>query len=234
MPYRHPPLFAGFLTRLAVGALLAGTGAVAWAQTGSSIYTCTDARGRKLTSDRPIIDCIDREQKELNPSGTVRRTVDPSFTAREQAEREERRRQQALEDARALEERRRDRALIVRYPSIEVHARERAEALAQVDEVIAAAKKRSDELLKQKGQIDTEYEFYKKDPSRAPASLKRQREDNDQSLAIQAKFIADQDGEKRRVNARFDEELVRLRELWAAQAAGRAAAAAHGAPTRRP
>lgn len=193
-----------------------------WAQSG--IYTCTDSRGRKITSDRPIIECIDREQKELNPSGTVRRTVDPSFTAHEQAEREELARQRAAEEARVREERRRDRALLTRYPTIEVHARERAEALAQIDAVIAAAKKRTDELNQQKGQVDAEYEFYKKDPSKAPNSLKRQREDNDRSMVIQAKFIADQDGEKKRVNARFDEELVKLKELWGAQAAGRAAA----------
>ncbi|WP_432214584.1 DUF4124 domain-containing protein, partial [Salmonella enterica] len=41
----------------------------AWAQGG--IYTCVDAKGRKLTADRPILDCIDREQKELNASGQV-------------------------------------------------------------------------------------------------------------------------------------------------------------------
>lgn len=206
------------------GLMLGASMVPVWAQ--SSIYTCTDSRGRKLTSDRPILECIDREQKELNPSGTVRRTVDPSFTAHEQAEREEAAKQRAAEDARVREERRRDRALLVRYPTIEVHVKERAEAIAQIDAVIAAAKKRTDELNQQKGQIDAEYEFYKKDPTKAPNSLKRQRDDNDRSRVIQAKFISDQDGEKARVNARFDEELVKLKELWGAQAAARAAAAA--------
>jgi hypothetical protein len=207
--------------RLAAGVVFGAGVSAVWAQ---GIYTCTDRQGRKITSDRPIIECIDREQKELNPSGTVRRRVDPSFTAQEQAERDEEARRVAAEEARIREERRRDRALLTRYPSLEVHARERAEALGQIDAVILAAKKRTDELAEQKRQIDTEYEFYKKDPSKAPNSLKRQREDNDRSVTIQAKFIADQDGEKRRVNARFDEELVKLKELWAAQAAGRAAA----------
>src|ERR1035437_9053119 len=45
------------------------------------IYTCTDARGRKLNSDRPIAECSDREQKILNPSGTVRAKVAPTLTA---------------------------------------------------------------------------------------------------------------------------------------------------------
>ena len=32
---------------------------------------------------------------------------------------------------------------------------------------------------------------------------------------VQTKFIADQEQEKRRVNLRFDEELVKLKQLWA-------------------
>ena len=28
------------------------------------IYTCVDATGRRITSDRPIMSCIDREQRE--------------------------------------------------------------------------------------------------------------------------------------------------------------------------
>ena len=46
-------------------ALAAGA---SWAQVGG-IYTCTDANGRKLTSDRPIPACLDREQNVLNPQG---------------------------------------------------------------------------------------------------------------------------------------------------------------------
>jgi hypothetical protein len=34
---------------------------------------------------------------------------------------------------------------------------------------------------------------------------------------VQGRFIADQDAEIKRVNARFDEELVRLKQLWAMQ-----------------
>ena len=61
-------------------AVLLSLAASATAQT-AGIYTCVDAKGRKITSDRPIADCIDREQVELNPSGTVRRKVGPTLTA---------------------------------------------------------------------------------------------------------------------------------------------------------
>jgi hypothetical protein len=36
-------------------------------------------------------------------------------------------------------------------------------------------------------------------------------------MESQERFIQAQQGERQRINARFDEELVRLRELWRAQ-----------------
>lgn len=178
------------------------------------IYTCIDAKGRKLTADRPIPDCADREQKVLNPSGTIKARVGPTLTARERADQEARQKAEQEERARLSEERRRDRALMIRYPNKAVHDKERADALAQIGVVRQAAVNRVDELQRQRAGIDTEMEFYAKDPSKAPASLRRQVDEVAHSLAVQGRFIADQDAELKRVNARFDEELARLRQLW--------------------
>ncbi|RZI72579.1 MAG: DUF4124 domain-containing protein [Variovorax sp.] len=202
------------------------TGGIAFAQSEpvkpAGIYTCVDSRGRNLTSDRPIADCLDREQRELNPSGTTRRKIEPNYTAKEQAERDERARQSALQALRINEERRRERALLVRYPNVTAHERERKEAIGQIDAVIQAARKRQTELLDERKNVDTELEFYKADPSKAPASIRRQIDDNAQSVAVQNRFIGEQEDEKRRVNARFDEERVRLRQLWTPDAGGTA------------
>ncbi len=186
------------------------TSAVASAQ----IYTCVDAKGRKLTSDRPIAECADREQKELNSSGTVKRTVKPVMTADEQRVFDAKEKQENEERLRLNEEKRKDRALLTRYPNRISHDKERAEALAQVDEVMKAATKRIGELATQRKEIDTELEFYKKNPGKIPLSLKRQIEDHDASVAVQKRFIADQEAEKKRTNVRFDDELVRLKTLW--------------------
>lgn len=181
------------------------------------IYSCTDAKGRTITADRPIPDCIDREQRELNPSGTTRRKVEPTYTAREQAEREDRDRLAQLQAARLVEERRRERALLVRYPTPVAHDRERAEALVQVDVVIQAAKKRLSELADDRKKIEDELEFYKSDPSKAPDAVRRKLDDNAKSVAVQNRFIGEQEEEKKRLNARFDEERARLKPLWAAK-----------------
>ena len=62
-----------------------------------------------------------------------------------------------------------------------------------------------------------ELEFYQGDVNKAPPALRRQIEHVRQSLESQERFIQAQQGERQRINARFDEELVRLRELWRAQ-----------------
>ncbi len=178
------------------------------------IYTCTDAKGRKLTADRPIPDCADREQKVLNPSGTVKARVGPTLTARERAEQEAIQKAEQEERARLNEERRRDRALMTRYPNKAIHDKERAKALAQIGVVRQAAVNRVDELVRQRAGITVEMEFYAKDPSKAPPSLRRQIDEVTQSLAIQDRFITEQDAELKRVNARFNDELERLKQLW--------------------
>lgn len=187
----------------------------------AGIYTCVDGNGRKLTSDRPIPECLDREQKVLNPSGTVRARVGPNLTEKERAEIEARQKQEAEARALQLEEKRRERALLNRYPTRAVHDRERAAAFGQVAAVAQAAQKRIDELLVDRRKLDQEMEFYVKDPSKAPPSLRRQLEEIEQGVQAQKRFISEREIELQRISARFDEELERLKPLWAAQSGAR-------------
>ncbi|MDR7152582.1 vacuolar-type H+-ATPase subunit I/STV1 [Hydrogenophaga palleronii] len=200
--------------------LLLGVTCVASAQTQGqsstqSIYTCVDGNGRRITSDRPIKECLDREQRELGSSGTVRRVVPPSYTAEERARIAAQRRAEELEISRANEERRRERALLIRYPNQAVHDRARAEALSQVDEVMGAVKKREETLAEQRKQIDAELDFYQGDREKAPSWLRRKLEDNEEQVFVQKRFLDEQTKEKQRINARFEEELGKLRQLWA-------------------
>lgn len=198
-----------------------GWSAGAFAQTNAQgIYTCIDSNGRRITSDRPIPECLDREQRQLSGSGLVRRVLPPSYTAEERAQLDAQRRQEEEQRARVAEEKRRDRALLIRYPTQASHDKERAEALGQIDEVVNAVNKRERALEQQRKEIDTEMEFYQRDPDRAPTWLRRKLEDNQQQALVQKRFLEEQALEKKRINARFDEELVKLRQLWAGVAAG--------------
>jgi len=190
-----------------------------WAQApAQNIYSCTDGQGRKRTADRPIAECADREQHLLNPSGTVRATVGPSLNAQERAQQELRQRREAEAQARQVEAVRRERALLLRYPNQAAHDKERAEALAQVAVVQQVARKREAELVRQREGLLAELEFYQKDPAKAPLALRRQLDENSRNQAAQKRFIAEQEAERDRVNARFDAEQTRLKPLWVAAA----------------
>lgn len=182
---------------------------------GPGIYTCVDAKGRTLTSDRLISDCVDRAQKLLNPSGTVKATLPPAMSDLERAQQEAKARQERDAQSRIAEEKRLDRALLVRYPSRAVHDQERAQAIAQVEAVKAALMVRVAELKRERQRADEQMEFYKKDPSKAPPALLRQLEEVRQGIASQERFMAEQDNEIARLNHRFDDELERLNRLWA-------------------
>ena len=179
-----------------------------------SIYSCVDGGGRTITADRPIAECIDRTQRELSRSGQVKRQLGPSLTAHEEAAQEIKQKKEADVRAREIEDRRRGWALLQRYPTRAVHDQERVAALMQIEEIIRISSERRGELVEQGKGIASEFEFYVKDPSRAPEPLKRKQEESLDRMAAQQKLMADQQMEKKRVNQRFDEELGRLKQLW--------------------
>lgn len=218
---------------LTCGVCIAALGLALSAQ-AQGIYTCVDAAGRRLTADRPIAECTDRVQRQLSSTGTVKREIGPTLTDKEAAIADEKARLARQAAERESESRRRDRALLQRYPNAVVHEQERVAALTQIDEVIKASQKRSGELAEQRTVLNSEAEFYVRDPAKMPPTLKRRLDENDKSVAVQKTFVGEQDNEKKRVNQRFDEERVKLKQLWTLRDAPAATSAAGATATFRP
>lgn len=212
----------GFATALLWSGIIAASGA-------QGIFTCIDSKGRRLTADRPIPECMDREQKELNSSGTVRRKIGPEPTAQERAEHEETNRKAIEDRSRSGEEKRRDAALVLRYPNPASHQRERKAALSVVEGMAATAGKHIHDLLGQRKKLETEAEFYQSEPAKLPARIKRQFDELDQNMAAQKRFMDEQEKEMKRISARFDEEAAKLNSLWNRQGAPVAARSAASA-----
>jgi len=212
------------LRRALLGLGLATFGSTLLAQdaapaSGAQIYTCIDAKGRKLNSDRPIMECLNREQTILNPSGTVKARMGPVLTAAERSQVEAKRRAEQQERARKEEEKSLNRSLLIRYPNQAAHQKDRDEAVAQLSLVKQAAAARVAELKAQSAKLDEEMAFFAKNPANAPVKLQQQVKELKQTLTAQERFLAEQDSEINRVNARFDEELKRLMPLWHANQA---------------
>ena len=95
----------------------------------AEIYTCVDGVGHRLTADRPIAECSERTQLQLNPSGTVRRVVAPAVTvADEMAVNVQGTPSELRSQAEAQKQM--DRALLRRYPNADEFTAQRAAALA--------------------------------------------------------------------------------------------------------
>ena len=118
---------AGALALAVVMSVVASVGHAQQAAS-ASVYSCVDAAGRRLTADRPIAACADREQRVTMPGGAVR-TIGPTYSEREKAEQAIQNRKEAEERYRASDGKRRERALAVRFPNKAAHDVERADAV---------------------------------------------------------------------------------------------------------
>jgi Domain of unknown function (DUF4124) len=179
----------------------------------AGIYTCVDAQGRRLTSDRPISDCVSREQRVLNKDGSVQRVLPPTLTAEERAEREAAQRKADLARAAQADAVRRDRNLMVRYPNEAMHHKAREAALDTVRLAMKATELRVRELAAERKPLLDESEFYT--GRQIPPRLKQQLDANDAGVAAQRQSAANQELELARINRLYDAELDRLRRLWA-------------------
>ncbi|MEN9626851.1 MAG: hypothetical protein RJA10_77 [Pseudomonadota bacterium] len=201
--------------RVAVGAALLAcmAGAVAQSAPASGIYTCVDDKGRRLTSDRPIVECSAKEQQILNRDGSVRGVHPPVLTAEEKAAIDARERKASAERMAQMESVRRDKNLMARYRDEAAHRKAREASLESVRLAVKATEDRQKELKAERVPLDNEAEFYK--GKRLPPKLKAAIEANDTAMEAQREAAANQQAEFDRVNRIYDSELNRLQKLWA-------------------
>lgn len=193
-----------------------GSPAGSWAESSPSgikgIYTCIDANGKRLTSDRPIRECIDREQRVLNRDGSQRSVVPPSYTADERTRLEEQQRRRQAELAARQDAIKRDRNLMARFPNEEAHARAREAALDDVRNAVRLSELRLEQIRKDRKPLLDEAEFYV--GRSLPGKLRAQLESLDASAEAQETLVQNQRAEVDRINALYDLELDHLRKLW--------------------
>lgn len=194
---------------LCLGAF-AGTAALA---APAQIYSCIDANGNKLTSDRPIAACNNRDQKVLNADGSVRKVVPPTPTADERAEMEAAERRAAIERAAQQDAVRRDRNLLNRFPNEAAHQRAREAALDDVRKAVRNSEERMKLLDAERKPLLEESEFYV--GRELPAKLRQALDGNDASVEAQRTLVANQQAEIVRIDKLYDVELERLKRLWA-------------------
>ena len=196
-------------------ALLAGGASLSTVQAqtpAALIYTCTNAAGKKLTSDRPIPECNDRVQRVLNNDGSLKQEVGPMRTADERAEDEIAAQKRELLEKQRREAVLRDRNLRARFPDEAAHRKAREAAMEDIRKAIRVSEVRLAALAKERKPLMDEAEFYA--GKQLPINLKTQIDANDASVDAQGTLLQNQKLEAVRVNALYDAELERLKRLW--------------------
>jgi hypothetical protein len=178
----------------------------------AAIYSCVDGNGRRLTSDRPIAECLAREQRLLNTDGSIKQVVPPTMTVDELAEAEAKKRQAEAERAALQDAVRRDRNLLTRFPNEAAHSKAREAALDDVRKGVKFSEDRLAELQRERKPLAEESEFYK--GKKLPAKLKQQLDANDAAAAAQRSLVQNQKDEIHRIDSLYDLELGRLKKLW--------------------
>ena len=175
-----------------------------------------EINGKKLTSDRLIAECAHKEQRELNPDGSLKRIIPPTPTADELAAKEQQDREAKLQSAAKNDAVRRDRNLMQRFPDEASHRKAREQALAELRIAAKSSSGRIAELQSERKKLEDEKQFYVNDRvSRPlPSQLKQKLDANDASLEAQKSLAQNQAAEMDRINALYDTELERLRKLW--------------------
>jgi Domain of unknown function (DUF4124) len=212
-----------------VHALVLSAVAMSLAQ-AATIYSCVDSQGRRLTSDRPITECLDRSQDLRNNDGSVRARVPPSLTAEERAAAEDEQRHQMAADAARKDAVRHDRNLLTRYPDEAAHRHAREAVLDPLLQALRNADKRLAELERERLALADEAEFYK--GKAVPNKLKTRIDDNRTSTDAQRAAMQTHLAERTRINQRYDDELARLKRLWSGAVPGSLGSAPGTAPAR--
>ncbi|MFV0601202.1 MAG: DUF4124 domain-containing protein [Brachymonas sp.] len=197
-----------------VAVLLLAMLSVPVASHAAEIYSCVDANGRRLTSDRPIAACLDREQRVLSRSGAVKRIIPPSYTPSETAALDARNKQ---EEAQRLQARARAKsmaALLQRYPNASSHMAARMLEAGSVTSRIREGYVRLEAIKNERAKLEEELAFYTKTPENLPAKLRLQEQAINESEKAANTYIFAQRQELVLLHKRYDAELALLETLW--------------------
>jgi hypothetical protein len=195
---------------------------LAQAATARGIYTCVDEHGRRFTSDRPIPQCLDREQALRNRDGSVRGIIEPSLTAEERAARDEALREKQARDSARRDAMRKDRNLLARYPDQPTHDRARTAAIEPILGAQRVASHRAEDLRKEAVDLHNETEFYQ--GRKVPTALLARIDANRAAQEAQQSVLTAHQQELDRLNRRYDQELAQLRRLWSGTPVGQGSA----------
>jgi hypothetical protein len=196
--------------------LLAG---LALPAAAAKTFCCLDENGSQACGDVLPPQCYGRAYREVSESGMTLRQVEAPLSAEQRALREAQAKKKKEDDRIALEERRKNQALLDTYGSDKDIDVMRDRVLTDLELTRKQALGRYQEALQRKQHLDNEAEFYKRKPM--PLELSTEIKSNDLELVSQQAAAAAKLKEMEAARARFAEDKKRYLELMQGKSGAR-------------
>jgi hypothetical protein len=212
--------------------LCVAAAAPAAAQNTQKLYKYTDPQtGKTVYTDKLPANTAGKANEQLSPQGTVIRRTEAALTPEQLAAREAERKRKLEEELAAKEEKRKNMALLNTYPSERDIEEARVRALKANADAVKEAERRVADAEKRKTALAAEAEFYNNRPM--PAQLRQDIQTNEAEIRAQSELLETKKKETDAINARYDEDLRRYRNLVKAGLATGTPAATAANPAKR-
>ena len=199
------------IAALVAAPLLAPSSAHAQAQAGQT-YRCTGTDGKRYYGQAIPSQCVGQPMELLNKQGMVVKKFDPQATAAERAQKDAEEAERKKREAISKEEGRRNRALLATYTSERDIEDARGRALKENEFAVKELEKRI--ALMQQKRADTQKEIVQaKEKSQPVGTLERAIANIDFDIKTAEDSRAVKAREASAINARYDDDVKRYREL---------------------
>ena len=200
---------------------------LAHAQTNKDQYTyrCTGKDGKKYYGQTIPQSCVGQPMELINKHGLVVKRIDPEAEEKarlaKEAEAERKRESEAAEKDAV----RRNRALLATYTSEKDIQDSRARALRDHQRQVQEVEGRIEELKKRQARFEKDLALYKEAGKGEPPSRLKEEVTNVQiDLKAQQSLLDAKRKEADGINARYDDDLARYRQVTGTGPGGRAKA----------
>lgn len=201
------------LSRPAALTVLALVALVAAQPARAATYKWVDEKGVVHYTDKMPPEAVNKGNVELNKQGVPVRKTDPALTPEQRRQREVQEEQQRLVAKQNEEIARRDRALLSSFTSEAEIELSRRRGLQTIESIIQSALAYHEQLAKRKVQLVAQRDSYGDKP--VPPAVERELASIEAESARQAELIAQKRREVVALEARYDADKKRWRELTA-------------------
>lgn len=179
----------------------------------AQFYSCTDTHGRKLTSDRPIAECANKNQRQVLRSGAVK-IVAPQESRAEQYLREQELKQERRQQEQLAQIKQAQRQLALRFPNEAAYQK-------HCQFVLAGVEKRWEHVLTEFNALQAEREALRNQTmGNRKTGQTPKTESTKRAIAIEQRLMQI-DGqvqkalaERNATNQQLEEQLIQLKSLW--------------------